>query len=261
MTYDSLRFPDAQRLRSFEVNEDSAYGTLLTCKTKKQHGQFWPRACPKLGIAGTREWAKPLPDMRQAYRRVNGVEPTFTFPRIDHAWELVAAEPAPYSTTRRRLALMCVALGDPEGERYTLHSPRNLFPTDANQLRFDHRELNIIGHWATNSRMPDRYDRSACAADLLLRNTIVHRMHDGWGVAPEFRLPETAKPETDVGGTRLVGSPQAVNELEVDIAAMSTPEDSSSQGAGLDGSKDERVELVEEQHTLTQEDNMQPNES
>ena len=37
--------------------------------------------------------------------------------RVDHTWELVASDASPYSTTRRKLALMCVALGDPAGKR------------------------------------------------------------------------------------------------------------------------------------------------
>ena len=46
MTYASLRFSDVQRIRSFECNEDAVHGTLLICKTKKQHGQHWPWASP-----------------------------------------------------------------------------------------------------------------------------------------------------------------------------------------------------------------------
>ena len=154
MTFASLRFSDAQRLRSFGINEDSVYGPLLACKTKKQHGQFWPWACPRQGLTGSRDWVQPLIDMRAAFRKVNGDEPSFTFMKVDQNWQVLAAEAAPYSTTRRRLALVCVALGDKDGDTYTLHSPKNLFPTAANQLSFDQRELNIIGHWSSTSRMP-----------------------------------------------------------------------------------------------------------
>ena len=137
--------------------------------------------------------------MRVAYKKINGGEPSYTFMRIDHTWELVAAEQAPYRTTRRKLAILCVALGDAEGERYTLRSPKNMFPTAANQLSFDQRELKIIGHWASTSKMPERYDRSACANELLLRNTIVQRMRTGWEVAPAFHLPLT------IAGTPRIG--------------------------------------------------------
>ena len=47
--------------------------------------------------------------------------------------------------------------------------------------------------------MPERYDGSAFANELLLRNTIVQRMQTGWGVAPPFHFPVT------VGGTIRIG--------------------------------------------------------
>ena len=127
MSYTSLRFSDVQRLKSFEVNDDAAHGTLLTCKTKKPHGLDWPWACPRQGVSGSHDWVQPLLDFRAAHAKTNGFEPSFTFPRINHKWELESAEPAPYSTTRRKLALICVSLGDANGESYTLHSPKNLF--------------------------------------------------------------------------------------------------------------------------------------
>ena len=128
MTYASLRFSDAQRIRSFGINEDSAHGALLNCKTKKQHGQFWPRACPREGVTGSRMWVQPLLEMRTAFRMNNGDGPTFTFMRTDRAWGLIAAEDSPYITTRRKLALLSVAVGDADGGKYTIHSPKNLSP-------------------------------------------------------------------------------------------------------------------------------------
>ena len=162
MSYASLRFADVQKIRTFEFNEDSVYGSLLSSKTRKQHGLNWPWACPRKGIIGTNEWVQPLLDMRTAFRKVNGVEMSYLFPRLDHNWQLVAEGPAPYSTTRRKLALLCVGLGDENAESYALHSPKNLLPTAANQMGFDQRELTIIGHWPSTSRMPERYDRSVC---------------------------------------------------------------------------------------------------
>lgn len=156
MIYASLRFSDAQRLRSFEVNDDAAHGTILSCKTRKVRGQFWPWACPMQGLTGSKDWVQPLLNIRTAYSKVNGDDLAFTFMKTDHNWEVVAAEPAPYSTTRRKLAIVCAALGGKDGEAYPLHSPKNLLPTAANQLSFDQRELNIIGHWSSTSRMPGR---------------------------------------------------------------------------------------------------------
>ena len=105
MTYASLRFSDAQRIRSFEVNNDSIHGTLLNCKTRKAHGLFWPWARPREGITGPRYWVQPLIEMRDAYKKTNGCEPSFTFMRIDHAWQVVSADAAPYSSCRRKLPL------------------------------------------------------------------------------------------------------------------------------------------------------------
>ena len=83
-------------------------------------------------------------------------------PRIDRNWQLAAAGPASYSTARRKMAILRVGLGDPNGETYTIHSPKNLFATAANQMSFDQRELAVIGHWSGNSKMPERYGRSVC---------------------------------------------------------------------------------------------------
>ena len=220
MIYASLRFSDVQRIRSFECNEDAVHGTLLNCKTKKQHGQHWPWACPQEGITGSREWAEPLVDMRTAYRKINGAEPTFTFMRLGRLWQLVPADAAPYATTRRKLALICVALGDTEGETYTIHSPKNLLPTAANQLKFDKRELNIMGHWSSTSKMPERYDRSACANELLLRNTVIHRMREGWNIAPAPQLPGTVTDTNRIGRDK--GIELAVGETAADVVPTKT---------------------------------------
>ena len=68
-TYASLRFSDVQRIRSFGINEDSVRDTLLSCKTKKQHGQFWHWAFTREGITGPRDWVQHRIDMRLAFRK------------------------------------------------------------------------------------------------------------------------------------------------------------------------------------------------
>ena len=47
--------------------------------------------------------------------------------------------------------------------------------------------------------MPERYDRSVCASELLLRNTIVNKIVNGWTVAPSFHLPQTAQDAGRIG--------------------------------------------------------------
>lgn len=87
MTYASLRFADAQKMRTFDSNDDSTHGTLLSSKTKKQHGLNWPWACPRKGIIGKSDWAQPLLGMRAAYRKVNCADMPYLFPRLDHNWK------------------------------------------------------------------------------------------------------------------------------------------------------------------------------
>ena len=142
MTYASLRFADVQKIRSLEANADSIHGALLTSKTKKQHGLHWPWACPRMGITKRTDWIQPLLDLRTAYQKANGTQMSYTFPRLDHTWALVAEVPSPYSTTIRKLALLCVGLGGLKGESYTLHLPKNLPPTASNQMSSDQKELD-----------------------------------------------------------------------------------------------------------------------
>ena len=136
MTFASLRFADVQRIRSFDVNTDSVHGTLLSSKTKKPHGLNWPWACPIVGLAGSTQCVQPIIELRSAYRRVDGQDMCYTFPRLDRKWKLAAQGPAPYSTARRKLALLCNSIGDPNGEAYTLRSPKNFsFRIQPNELR------------------------------------------------------------------------------------------------------------------------------
>ena len=115
ITYTGLRFPEVRRLRTSEVNEDSIYWTLPTRKTKKQRGQFWHWAFPCVRITGSKVWTRPLLDMRAAYLLQNGTNTSCTFMRVGQAGKPDSAEASPYSTTRRQLALLRVAIGDIEG--------------------------------------------------------------------------------------------------------------------------------------------------
>ena len=94
MAFTSLRFSDAQRLRSFEMNDDSAYGTLPQSKTKRPHGLPWPRAFPLAGVAGSNKWALPIFDFRRAHAKTNGPIPSFAPPCLDRKWELEKAGPS-----------------------------------------------------------------------------------------------------------------------------------------------------------------------
>ena len=127
MTYASLRFADVRKIRSCKVNADSIHGALLTSMTKKQHDLHWPWAFPRMGITKRTDWAQPLLLFRNAYQKVNGVQMNYTSPRPDHTWALVAEGPSPYSTTRRKLALLCAGLGASWASHIRYTRPR-IFP-------------------------------------------------------------------------------------------------------------------------------------
>ena len=122
MSYASLRSSGAQRLRSFHINDDSIHGTLLTCKTKKPHGVDWPLACPRKGVTGSTEWIRPLLDFRATHEKTNGFEPPFTFPRVNHLWELESAEP-PTTPPHDGNLLSCASRSATNVGRRTRYTP------------------------------------------------------------------------------------------------------------------------------------------
>ena len=69
MTLTSLRFADAQRLKSLVSDKSSIRGTLLTSKTKRPHGHDWPFARPKLGVFGGRELVFTYPSISDGARK------------------------------------------------------------------------------------------------------------------------------------------------------------------------------------------------
>ena len=64
--------------------------------------------------------------------------------------------------------------------------------------------------------MNERYDRSVCANELLIRNTIIQKMVAGWTMVDSFRLPET------VAGAERIG--KEPNNASTDVVElMSSP--------------------------------------
>ena len=82
--------------------------------------------------------------------------------------------------------------------------------------------------------MPERYDRSVCANELLLRNTIAQRIRQGWEVAPAFHLPATVDGNERIGKqtddtTPPVGSSQPLTAKESEETQVSPRTDESPQ--------------------------------
>ena len=60
--------------------------------------------------------------------------------------------------------------------------------------------------------MNERYGRSVCAGELLLRNTIIQKMVSAWAMVGAFHLPDTL-PGTDRIGKAQTKTPTVENSL------------------------------------------------
>ena len=92
---------------------------------------------------------------------------------------------------RGELAIHCRGLGGEQGETYAIHSPTNLSTAADNPVNFYRRELGIIGHWSATTRMPELYDRIACATERLPLNAIAQEMISGRAPVDWPHLPVT----------------------------------------------------------------------
>ena len=126
MSYDSIRFFVAQRLKTFEVKSDSIRGALIACKTRKQHGIDWPWACSLMGITGAAKLSQPILDFRAAQERVSGSPPCFAFPRINRFWQLESADAAPTQPLVGSYPYFAQATGARRGNRINYIPPDNL---------------------------------------------------------------------------------------------------------------------------------------
>ena len=62
--------------------------------------------------------------------------------------------------------------------------------------------------------MNDRYDRSVCASELLIRNAIIQKMVSGLAMVGSFHLPDTV-PGTERIGKAQTKAPTVENSLGV----------------------------------------------
>ena len=67
-------------------------------------------------------------------------------------------------------------------------------------MSFDRMELTITGRWPSTSRTPERYGRSVCSGELLLRNAIAQMMADG---RPLALAPARHRPIAGSGHIRI----------------------------------------------------------
>lgn len=97
-----------------------------------------------------------------------------------------------------RYLLTLFGLDTKDALRFTLHSWRHLFPTAARQLGLPENEQVEMGHWATGSAMPRRYDSMACVTELLAKSKVTNALSKGWTIAPPGCVPQVLRDDADL---------------------------------------------------------------
>ena len=159
----SLRFGDTRMAQDLWLSETALCGPSINNKDKSRNLTQW--ATPLLSLRAKSKWYEPIVEF---WSKIKPPERKFAplFPHVTNDWKIEYKRPASYGIVQGRLDVLLVEFVFSKGCR--LHSFRNWAPTVARQLRFPREEREVIGHWAPGSKMPDRYDRSVCAAELKL---------------------------------------------------------------------------------------------
>jgi len=179
-----LRWKDLQRSDRLHLTADALVAVTWRMKKKKVQ-QPW--AALRVGLTGI-DWAgewiscleeNDMPGEDFIVLAVSRDMTRFT-PRIGTYGDGV-------NTLRALLVLDGMEARD--AMQFTLHSWRHLFPTAARQLRLPEHEQVEIGHWATGSSMPRRYDSAACVTELIAKTAITDAFRSGWMLAEPGCVP------------------------------------------------------------------------
>ena len=63
---------------------------------------------------------------------------------------------------------------------YSIHGLKHFIITAATQLDIDRTAIVKLGHWHSNSEMPDKYNQSKCVRELTTRAAIQKQFVAGW---------------------------------------------------------------------------------
>ena len=188
MAHASLRFADAQAIASLWTNKSAIIGTLGASKTVLNSVQPW--AAPRRGMRGVDGWHTTLVAFREKFKDEFGYFPKYLFPFLQKGWKEYSKMPARYHDTRKRLVECATEFGVEGAENLTLHSPRNLYPSLANQLGWSIEHRSKIGRWSGRSNMADHYDRNFCVTELKLRTDIQKKIVNGWRPPSAYEVPD-----------------------------------------------------------------------
>ena len=187
-----LRWKDLQRSEQVHLTPDAIVAVTWRMKKKKVR-QPW--AALRIGLSGedwAAEWIKCLESF--------GMPGTdFMLLAVSKDLTLFKDKVATYSDGINALRALLVLAGMPPDEAmgFTLHSWRHLFPTAARQLRLPEHEQVELGHWATGSSMPRRYDSAACVTELIAKSAVSSALRAGWAIAAPGCVPR-APPTAEV---------------------------------------------------------------
>lgn len=186
-----LRWQDLQRSSSLHLTADA----LVAVPVMKRKRQPAPWAALRQGFLNI-DWAGSWVDVL-AEAGLPGKD--FVLAAASFDMQTFTRRIARYSDGVGLMRALLVLSGmEAEASlKFTLHSWRHLMPTMARQLRLPEHEQVEIGHWATGSSMPRRYDSTACVTELGAKFTISSAVSNGWtpvgagcvAAAPPVPLP------------------------------------------------------------------------
>ena len=179
-----LRWKDLQRSDRLHLTADALVAVTWRMKKKKVQ-QPW--AALRVGLTGSDwagEWVSCLED-----NDMPGED--FVVLAVSRDLTRFTQRIGAYSDGVNTLRALLVLDGmEPKvALQFRLHSWRHLFPTAARQLRLPEHEQVEIGHWATGSSMPRRYDSAACVTELIAKTVITEAFRSGWALAEPGCIP------------------------------------------------------------------------
>ena len=189
MALASLRFGDAREMVKLPTSKSAFVGESIAHKDKSAKPLIWPT--PIAGLAAKGLMIGPI--MRQWERvrhaKEGGFGPFTLFPFAGQDWPLGLKRGGARGTAQSALSNLEREFGF--NLKLTLRSFRNFCAKCAHRLLYPREGRGKLGHWATGSAMPDRYDRAICATELRLRNEILNKVATGWRPTEAYEVPNS----------------------------------------------------------------------
>ena len=179
-----LRWKDLQRSSQLHLTPDALVGVTWQMKRKKIQV---PWAALRMGL-NSEDWAGTWIDLLQS-AEMPGQDFVVYATRRDFSSFTTRIGTYTDGVNAMRSLLILSGMTPENALCFTLHSWRHLFPTAARQLRLPEHEQVEIGHWATGSSMPRRYDSAACVTELIAKTAVTSAFKSGWQIADAGCVP------------------------------------------------------------------------